>query len=124
MLARLGGGALPGRRTTHDADAAVARAVELGGSVVMPATDVFDAGRSAVLADAEGAGSPDGPAVMAEAVRTADRLARPGDTVLMAPAAASMDQFRSYAQRGEAFIDAVAALMAEHGWDVDDAPGA
>ena len=78
----------------------------------------------APLADAEGAGSPDGPAVMAEAVRTADRLARPGDTVLMAPAAASMDQFRSYAQRGEAFIDAVAALMAEHGWDVDDAPGA
>ncbi|WP_217923319.1 VOC family protein [Miltoncostaea oceani] len=38
-----------------DADAAVARAVELGGSVVMPATDVFDAGRSAVLADPEGA---------------------------------------------------------------------
>lgn len=37
------------------ADDAVARARELGGSVVMPATDVFDAGRSAVLADPEGA---------------------------------------------------------------------
>ena len=53
-------------------------------------------------------------------------LARPGDTVLMAPAAASMDQFRSYAARGDAFIEAVAGLMREHGWDVPDdaAPGA
>lgn len=37
------------------ADDAVARAQELGGSVIMPAMDVFDAGRSAVLADTEGA---------------------------------------------------------------------
>ncbi|GAA3784568.1 UDP-N-acetylmuramoyl-L-alanine--D-glutamate ligase [Micrococcus endophyticus] len=73
----------------------------------------------APLADADGTGPADGAAVMAEAVRVADGLARPGDTVLMAPAAASMDQFRSYAQRGEAFIDAVAALMREHGWDTD-----
>ena len=42
----------------------------------------------------------------------------------MAPAAASMDQFRSYAQRGESFIGAVADLMREHGWDVDAAPAA
>ena len=58
--------------------------------------------------------------LMAEAVRVADGLARPGDTVLMAPAAASMDQFRSYAARGDAFIEAVAGLMREHGWDVHD----
>lgn len=79
----------------------------------------------APLADADGHGSPDGRAVMAEAVRLADAHARPGDTVLMAPAAASMDQFRSYAERGDAFIAAVAELMREHGWDVDseaDAP--
>jgi len=37
------------------ADDAVSRAQELGGSVVMPATDVLDAGRCAVLADPEGA---------------------------------------------------------------------
>ena len=38
------------------------------------------------------------------------RLARPGDTVLLAPAAASMDVFRDYAHRGRAFADAVRAL--------------
>ena len=37
------------------ADDAVARALELGGSVIMPAMDIFDAGRTAVLADPEGA---------------------------------------------------------------------
>ena len=37
-------------------------------------------------------------------------LARPGDTVLLAPAAASMDVFRDYAHRGQAFADAVQAL--------------
>lgn len=53
----------------------------------------------------------DGSAAMESAVRRADGLAAPGDVVLLAPAAASMDQFRSYAHRGEAFIDAVARLM-------------
>ncbi|MFE1438809.1 VOC family protein [Streptomyces sp. NPDC058739] len=38
-----------------DADAAVARAQELGGSVLMPATDLPDVGRIAVLADPYGA---------------------------------------------------------------------
>ncbi|MFE6662213.1 UDP-N-acetylmuramoyl-L-alanine--D-glutamate ligase [Streptomyces sp. NPDC057697] len=50
---------------------------------------------------------------MAEAVREAARLARPGDTVLMAPACASMDMFVNYNKRGEAFADAVRALTAE-----------
>ena len=48
-----------------------------------------------------------GDAVMAQAVAQAAALSAPGDTVLMAPASASMDQFASYAHRGQAFIDAV-----------------
>ncbi|WP_199584581.1 UDP-N-acetylmuramoyl-L-alanine--D-glutamate ligase [Blastococcus sp. TF02A-30] len=49
-------------------------------------------------------------ATMAQVVAAAARLAGPGDTVLLAPAAASMDVFRDYAHRGDAFAAAVRAL--------------
>lgn len=57
----------------------------------------------------------DGTGVTAEAttarvVAAARDLARPGDTVLLAPAAASMDVYRDYAHRGTAFAAAVRAL--------------
>jgi UDP-N-acetylmuramoylalanine--D-glutamate ligase len=63
--------------------------------------------------------APDVPVV--EAVRTdtgamdlvvaeAARLARPGDTVLLAPAAQSFDMFRNYPARGDAFAAAVRRL--------------
>lgn len=51
--------------------------------------------------------SPD--AVMAAVVDAARGLARPGDTVLLAPAGASFDQFSGYADRGDAFAAAVRA---------------
>ncbi|MCT1615021.1 UDP-N-acetylmuramoyl-L-alanine--D-glutamate ligase [Kocuria indica] len=49
----------------------------------------------------------DGHAVMRRAVRLAREHAEPKDTVLMAPAAASMDQFADYADRGNAFMHGV-----------------
>ncbi|GGQ37136.1 UDP-N-acetylmuramoylalanine--D-glutamate ligase [Streptomyces mutabilis] len=49
---------------------------------------------------------------MLQAVQEARRLARPGDTVLLAPACASMDMFTNYNKRGDAFAQAVRELGA------------
>ncbi len=51
-----------------------------------------------------------GDTVMEQAVRHARSLAKPGDTVLLSPACSSYDQFRNYADRGEAFTVAVEAV--------------
>ena len=47
---------------------------------------------------------------MDEAVRRAAALARPGDCVLLAPACSSLDMYKSYAERGDAFARAARAL--------------
>lgn len=71
-----------------------------------PEVPVYNITESPLLADAS-----DGSAVMGLAVSKAHELSAQNDTVLMAPAAASMDQFVSYADRGNAFIDAVTNLV-------------
>ena len=72
-----------------------------------------------LLADALARHAPDVPVVdvgtpdteaMSQVVRQAAALARPGDTVLLAPSAASWDMFRDYAQRGDLFAEAVRQL--------------
>ncbi len=70
--------------------------------------------------------APDVPVVVVEESETADvqrvldlvvaraaDLARPGDVVLLAPAAASMDMFRDYKHRGDEFAAAVARMRVE-----------
>jgi UDP-N-acetylmuramoylalanine--D-glutamate ligase len=51
-------------------------------------------------------------ASLEEAVRAAARAARPGYTVLLSPACASLDMFRDYTHRGAVFAQAVKELAA------------
>ena len=60
--------------------------------------------------------NPDPPqlaTLMERVVLEAKRLAQPGDVVMLAPACASMDQFISYADRGDQFRAAVKKLVVE-----------
>jgi UDP-N-acetylmuramoylalanine--D-glutamate ligase len=67
-----------------------------------PDVPVIDTG-----GDETGSGQQSGSGPMERVVEAAARLARPGDTVLLAPGCASQDQFRNYGERGDAFAEAV-----------------
>jgi len=105
----IAGGLLKGA----DVDGLVAAAApRLRGAVLLGAD-------RAEIAEALARHAPDIPVVDVAATDTgamdlvvnhAARLARPGDTVLLAPAAASMDMFTDYKARGKAFAAAVERL--------------
>jgi UDP-N-acetylmuramoylalanine--D-glutamate ligase len=77
-----------------------------------------------VVADALGRHAPDVPVrvieatdtrAMVQAVAAAASLARPGDTVLLAPGCASKDMYSDYAARGHAYVAAIRELTSPPG---------
>jgi UDP-N-acetylmuramoylalanine--D-glutamate ligase len=80
------------------------RAVIAIGEAARDVVEVFDGVAPASVADS-----------IEDAVRDAFAAARPGDAVLLAPACASWDQFRSYVERGDRFAAAARSLRAEAG---------
>ncbi|WP_305091693.1 UDP-N-acetylmuramoyl-L-alanine--D-glutamate ligase [Prescottella sp. R16] len=109
---RLAGAVLIGRDAPAIADALARHAPEVP---VVHVRSGDDAGMGvhnpdSTRLDLVGAGADE---VMAEAVRVAAAMAAPGDTVLLAPAAASLDMFDSYGHRGRSFAAAARGVAAE-----------
>ncbi|MBF0660065.1 UDP-N-acetylmuramoyl-L-alanine--D-glutamate ligase [Rhodococcus sp. (in: high G+C Gram-positive bacteria)] len=113
---RLSAVVLLGRDAGEIADALTRHAPEV--PVVLVDTRDDGAMTSELPGEARGQAGPrrvavpgaDAPTAMRVAVQEAAALARPGEAVLLAPAAASLDMFADYAQRGRSFVAAVEEL--------------
>jgi UDP-N-acetylmuramoylalanine--D-glutamate ligase len=115
IASRLVGAVLIGRDRAEVADALSRHAPDV--PVVQVVTGE-DAGMDATavvsgtnVTEVRHSGGDLGTRVMTAAVAAARNLAKPGDTVLLAPAGASFDQFTGYADRGDAFAAAVRAAI-------------
>ncbi|WP_156659527.1 MULTISPECIES: UDP-N-acetylmuramoyl-L-alanine--D-glutamate ligase [unclassified Mycobacterium] len=113
MAPRLVGAVLIGRDREEVAEALSRHAPDVPVVHVVTGEDAdMNATAVAIGADVtevKHSGGDLGTSVMTAAVAAARDLARPGDTVLLAPAGASFDQFSGYADRGDAFAAAVRA---------------
>jgi UDP-N-acetylmuramoylalanine--D-glutamate ligase len=115
IASRLVGAVLIGRDREEVAQALSRHAPDVPVVQVVTGEDAgMDA--TAVVSDADvtevqHSGGDLGTRVMTAAVAAARNLAKPGDTVLLAPAGASFDQFTGYADRGDAFAAAVRAAI-------------
>jgi UDP-N-acetylmuramoylalanine--D-glutamate ligase len=115
IASRLVGAVLIGQDRQEVADALSRHAPDVpvvqvvaGEDIDMHATAVVPGAR---VTEVDDAGESLGTRVMTAAVAAARDLAKPGDTVLLAPAGASFDQFAGYADRGDAFAAAVRAAL-------------
>ncbi len=115
IASRLVGAVLIGRDRAEVAEALSRHAPDVPVVHVVTGEDA-DMDATAVVSDADvtevrHSGGDLGARVMTAAVAAARDLATPGDTVLLAPAGASFDQFAGYADRGDAFAAAVRAAI-------------
>ncbi|MCH9709096.1 MAG: UDP-N-acetylmuramoyl-L-alanine--D-glutamate ligase [Actinomycetia bacterium] len=94
----------------HAPDVPVVELVTGEDSGVVVKADSCGSGVTDVTRVVEVRGRSTAEAVMAAVVHAAADLARPGDTVLLAPAGASFDQFSGYGHRGDSFAAAVRAV--------------
>jgi UDP-N-acetylmuramoylalanine--D-glutamate ligase len=112
VASRLVGAVLIGQDRQEVAEALSRHAPDVPVVQVVTGEDA-DMNATAVVPDADvtvdSGGESLGARVMTAAVAAARELAMPGDTVLLAPAGASFDQFKGYADRGDAFAAAVRA---------------
>jgi UDP-N-acetylmuramoylalanine--D-glutamate ligase len=116
MAPRLVGAVLIGRDravvaealSRHAPDVPVVHVVT-GEDADMHATPVVSDASVIRVTEVAGSGETVGTQVMTAAVAAARGLAKPGDTVLLAPAGASFDQFSGYAERGDVFAGVVRA---------------